>query len=297
MANLAQKKIFTVIGGDLRQAHLANALASREGNYKIYAMFLARDIGFARSIHISDDVQLVLPQSDIVVLPLPLLDARGNINTPLSGTGLEFSHCLDYISPEATVFAGKVPPEAKEQFDAKGIVVVDYLKREDFAVMNAIPTAEGAVNLAMQELPVTLFGSTCIVTGYGRISKVLAKLLAAFGAHTIVIARKYEDLAWARTAGCEAVHISEMKKHLPRANVLFNTVPAMLLGEEKLKLLGRDCLVIDLASKPGGVDFETAQRLGIKAIWALSLPGKVAPVTAGEITLDTILNILCERGT
>lgn len=161
---------------------------------------------------------------------------------------------------------------------------------------NAVPTAEGAVEIALRELPITLMGANCVVTGYGRIAKVLIRLLTAFGAHVKVVARKYGDLAWVYTGGSEAVHISEMSGCLSDADILFNTVPTAILGEDKLKKLGRDCLVIDLASKPGGVDFETAKRLGIRTIWALSLPGKVAPITAGEITLSTILNILRERG-
>ena len=53
---------------------------------------------------------------------------------------------------------------------------------------------------------------------------------------------------------------------------------------------------MDLASKPGGVDMEAASRLGVRVIWALSLPGKVAPVTAGKIIRDTIYHILNELG-
>ena len=44
----------------------------------------------------------------------------------------------------------------------------------------------------------------------------------------------------------------------------------------------------------GGVDFEAAKEAGVKVIWALSLPGKTAPITAGKIIKDTILNILNE---
>ena len=46
---------------------------------------------------------------------------------------------------------------------------------------------------------------------------------------------------------------------------------------------------------PGGVDFDSAQRMGITAIHALSLPGKVAPKTSGEIIKNTIFNILEEE--
>lgn len=152
------------------------------------------------------------------------------------------------------------------------------------------------MEIAMRETPVTLFGSTCLIVGYGRIAKVLARLLCAFGAKVRVAARRHSDLAWARIAGCEAVHMPELGDNLRDVDILFNTAPAAILGEEKLARLGRRCLIIDLASKPGGVDFEIAKTLGLKAIWALSLPGKVAPFTAGEIILSTILNILGERG-
>jgi polyribonucleotide nucleotidyltransferase len=92
------------------------------------------------------------------------------------------------------------------------------------------------------------------------------------------------------------VHISQLEDIACEADLVFNTVPAVILDEGILSKLSRDCLVIDLASKPGGVDFNTARDLGIKTIWALSLPGKVAPITAGEAIKDTILNILDERG-
>ena len=126
--------------------------------------------------------------------------------------------------------------------------------------------------------------------------KVLAGLLRSFGAKVMVAARKWSDLAWVRVAGCQSVHLSEMAEHLPSADLIINTVPSLLFEEDKLALLKRSCLIIDLASKPGGVDLEAAKTLGLKAEWALSLPGKVAPVTAGVITLDTIFNILHERG-
>jgi dipicolinate synthase subunit A len=44
------------------------------------------------------------------------------------------------------------------------------------------------------------------------------------------------------------------------------------------------------------VDFEKARDLGVKAIWALSLPGKVAPLTAAEFIRDTVYNIMDELG-
>ena len=112
-----------------------------------------------------------------------------------------------------------------------------------------------------------------MVVGYGRISKVLIKLLLAFGANVRVAARKHSDLAWVEIQGATPIDIPELGSHLRDVDVLFNTLPAVLLDEDKLERLSRHCLVIDLASKPGGVDFDTAKRLNLKTVWALSLPG------------------------
>lgn len=293
---MIQHKTFAIIGGDLRQAHLANTLAGKDSGFHIYSLFLDQGVKLSNRIHRSKDIKLILPQSDIVIFPLPMLDTMGHINTPLSDHAVQLEECLDYISADSAVLAGMVPDQVYVAACRRGIEIIDYYNREEFTILNAVPTAEGAVEIALRELPITLFGSICLITGFGRIAKALAKLLLAFGAKVRVVARSHSDLAWAKIMGCEAVHLSRLDLQLKDVDVLFNTVPAILLDEEKLSKLGRHSLVIDLASKPGGVDFETAATLGLKAVWALSLPGKVAPITAGEITLGTVFNILGERG-
>ncbi len=293
---MIKTKVFSILGGDARQAHLANALAAREDGYRIYAMMLHEGVKLHKKIIPVDDVKKILPQSNVVIFPLPLLGNDWEINAPGSSLKVTLQECLEYIHPDTIVLAGKVPSSAQELAAQRGVEIIDYLNREEFAVLNAVPTAEGAIEIALREMPITLFGATCLITGYGRIAKVLAGLLRSFGAKVIVVARKCSDLAWIRVAGCQPVHLSEMAEHLPAADLVVNTVPSLLLEEEKLVLLKRSCLIIDLASKPGGVDFEAAKALGLKAEWALSLPGKVAPITAGVITLDTIFNILHEKG-
>ena len=116
------------------------------------------------------------------------------------------------------------------------------------------------------------------------------------GAHVTAAARRPESLAWARAYGYQTLNIEKLEGGLAEFDVVVNTVPARILSEEDLEDLRPGCLVIDLASKPGGVDLEAAARLGVKVIWALSLPGKVAPVTAGKSIKITIYNILHELG-
>ncbi|MBE5041241.1 hypothetical protein [Ructibacterium gallinarum] len=92
------------------------------------------------------------------------------------------------------------------------------------------------------------------------------------------------------------ISISSLPSYMERFNIIFNTIPAMILDFKLLSKVQENSLIIDLASRPGGVDFETARNLGRKVIWALSLPGKVAPDTAGDIMKETIVNILEELG-
>jgi dipicolinate synthase subunit A len=172
---------------------------------------------------------------------------------------------------------------------------MDYMLRDELAIKNAIPTAEGAIEIAISETPITLHNSKCLVLGYGKVGKILAKSLDALGAKTYVSARKYADLALVEGHGYIPLSVSESKLRLDEFDIIFNTVPALILGEAELRKTRRDSLIIDLASKPGGVDFEAAKELGLHVVWALSLPGRVAPVTAGIIIKDTITNMLREE--
>ena len=292
-----KQKHIAVLGGDVRQAHLADVLAEKNSGFVVSAIFMEKTAKLSAKVRRTNDPRKALPNCGTVIFPLPLLDARGKLNAPQSETSPELGDCLAHIAPEANVFAGMVSESSRRFAAERGVELIDYFTREEFAVLNAVPTAEGAIEIALREMPVTLFGSTCLVLGYGRIAKALTRLLAGFGARVRVAARKQSELSWAKINGCEPLAICELDDYLRDVDCVFNTVPALLLGEEKLMRLGRQCLVIDLASKPGGVDFKAANRLGIKAIHALSLPGSSAPHTAGEIILSTIFNILNERGT
>ena len=198
------------------------------------------------------------------------------------------------MRPGQLLFGGKPDESLIKLALEKHIDIFDYFGREEFAIRNAVPTAEGALQLAMEELPITLSGSRCIVLGYGRIGKLLSHMLRDLHARVQVAARSQRDLAWIRTLGMEPVKYPHLSQVLSQADVVFNTVPSPILGREELQALKPNALVIDLASRPGGVDFATANLLGVKVIWALSLPGKVAPLTAAEIICDTILNMIEE---
>lgn len=287
-------KTYLVAGGDLRQLYLAKALAHRGS--RVYITCFDEAFELDKRLIPVDQLSQIDEKLDCIVLPLPVTNDGVTVNTPLSKKRLELETVLQKAVPSTVIFGGKVEKPFQTACFDRGLEVIDYLEREELAVLNAVPTAEGALEILMQELPTTLFGTKCLLTGFGRISKVMAKYLTALGVSVTVAARRYSDLAWAKVYGCEGIHISRIAERAGSFDMIVNTVPAKLFDHGVLSKLQDHCLVLDLASKPGGVDFELAKQLGVKVIWALSLPGKVAPVTSGEIICDTIQNILAERG-
>ena len=159
----------------------------------------------------------------------------------------------------------------------------------------ALPTAEGAVQLAMEELSVTLHGARVLILGFGRVGKLTAHRMAALGARVLVAARDCGELAWAAAYGYEGVRLDTLDHELGGCRLIVNTVPAPVLGEERLQWADPAAFLLDLASAPGGIDRDAARRRGLRAVHAPGLPGRTAPETAAAAIRDAVRNILRER--
>lgn len=278
-----------VIGGDRRQGVLARLMEEDGHTVHTFALEKAEEVCCEKTLE-------QLHRADCVIFPLPALDGDGMVNSPLSGKRYPAAQILTEMKPGQLLCAGKVDPNLRRLAEERGIRLVDYLEREELAVANAVPTAEGAIQIAMEEMDITLHCARALVIGYGRVGRVTAQRLAVLGTHVSVAARSYEQLAWADVWGYQTEHISRLVPWLCSYDLVINTVPAPVLGEGELSALKPGALVIDLASKPGGVDFESAEKLGVKVIWALSLPGKVAPRSAAGYIRNTIYHIIDELG-
>ena len=150
---------------------------------------------------------------------------------------------------------------------------MDYFNRDELIIENCIPTAEGALQIAMEELPTTVFGSKVLILGFGRVAKATAQIFKSLGAKVHIAARKRAALAEAKTLCYSPVLISGLAQaDLSSFSVIINTIPAVILSSRLLTQISRETLIIDLASKPGGVDFDAASSLDLKVVWALSLP-------------------------
>ncbi|MBQ7132629.1 MAG: dipicolinate synthase subunit DpsA [Oscillospiraceae bacterium] len=288
-----KNKVVIVAGGDLRQIYAAMSLAKENEVYTVG--FDNLDIVYDGSVKRLDSDKTDI-KADVMILPLPASKSGKLICAPFSDKELPCTMLLPYLKEDTLVFGGSINSEMKSFFSENKALLIDYYEREELSIMNAVPTAEGAVMIALEEMPVTLFGSKVLIIGFGRISRALIPILKGFGADVSVAARRCESLAWARQMGCKAFCISELSEKISQFRLIYNTVPAQILSEKVLSSVDSSALIIDLASKPGGVDFNTAGSLGLKTVWALSLPGKTAPQTAGKIICDTIDNILTERG-
>lgn len=276
----------SVIGGDLRQLTLAKLL-EKDG----YTVKIA---GFDKDPTNAAITMENIWESDILILPVPAVNDGLFVNAPYSEKSIKIEK--ENIMGSKLVLGGNISKSLSEILDSAKIKYIDYLKREELMIKNAVPTAEGAIETALAEMPITLHSSKCLVVGYGRIGKILSSMLNGFGANVSVSARKHSDLAWIDARGFSPLYNSELENKISDFDVIFNTVPAMVLDKAVLKNVNPDSLIIDLASKPGGVDFLTAKDLGLKVIWSLGLPGKCAPITSGAIIKDTVINILNEMG-
>lgn len=290
---MKQECTFWVIGGDLRQAHLAQLLARDGHTVCTYAL--------EQGAHAAPDAQVRtaltgIDGADCVIFPLPVCSSPGTLSAPLSGQEHPLSSISDFLTSTQLICGGRFDKETRSAFAQRGLAAHDYFEREELIVANAVPTAEGAVQIAMEELPITIHNACVLITGYGRVGKACAQRFAALGAKVTVAARSWEQLAWVDAGGLNAEHISRLPDLLGGCDLVINTIPSPVLSRDALYALRPDALVIDLASKPGGVDMEAATQLGRRVIWALSLPGKVAPITAGACIRDTIYNILREAG-
>lgn len=281
---------FAVIGGDLRSAYLAGLLAT-DGYKVITSGFDSTDLPPCVTGCTNPSQAIAL--ADCVILPMPVSTDGTTLNAPFSRVRITLDQVLGSVKHAQYLVGGSVTDDVMEEVERRGLMIHDYLKREELAVLNSVPTAEGAVQLAMEELPITISGSRCLITGYGRVGKALARLLNVMGANVTVAARSFADLAWAGSQGCATVELRELA-NAGEFDVIFNTVPAMLFDREVLRQMDKNTLLIDLASRPGGVDFTAAADLQVKTVWALSLPGRVAPKSAGEIIKNTILNMIKE---
>jgi len=278
-------KNISIIGGDLRIVKLIDMLNADGYNVYTYGLEQAN----IDNVQKCKSIEEVSEKSDIIVSSIPFTSDGVNVNTPFSKNKISIEEVAKYIKGK-TFIAGRIEEGLYQKFSETK--VIDLLKREELTVLNTIATAEGTIQIAMEESTRTLHGSKILVMGFGRVSKILSNMLKGIGAEVYCETRTTVNCAWIKAYGYNPILLDELDENLNKFDIIINTIPHIILNKERLEKVKKDCIIIDIASNPGGVDRNSAKELGIKIIWALSLPGRVAPITSAEFIKETLENIL-----
>lgn len=273
-----------VAGGDRRQAELVHLLR-RDGHEVIPFGLDLWDVCGPDSLDLA-------AEADIVVLPLPLCKEEGMLHCATKAVSMD--EVWKKLCPHQLILAGQIQKEELRRAESRGLQVVDYFRREELTVANAAATAEGTVQIAMEQMDEMLLGKRVLVLGFGRIGKLLCSRFSAMGAVVSAAARKAEQLEWIRAYGWNGIRMDALDDTLPGCDLVINTIPAMVLSSPRLKRLPENCLLIDVASEPG-IDFAAARQLGLQTIYAKGIPGRKVPRSAAEIILRTLYYIMEER--
>ena len=303
MSEKKKSLIFTVIGGDRRQATVTRKLLSLGHTVRIFG--LGELSAHLCGAEIYSNVAKALQGCDILLLPLPV--SRDNVNVSfISSTNISSLNIRETINLASKggckiLLGGMLSDELIRLSEAQGIKAIDYYVSDALQKKNALPSAEGALMIAMEHTDITVKGMKALVCGYGRIGSCLCSILDALGATVCVAARGDRALCEASLCGYDTVRLGDsnggsLAIAADSSDVIFNTVPSVIFSERVLNEINTKPLYIEIASSPGGIDTSFGREKGLQIIFAPSLPGKYSPKTAGEYIFETISDILLESG-
>ena len=287
------KNRYLVLGGDLRNFKLAGMLAD-DGN-RVYSF------GQDRSDEILDDgriekctsLKTAMEKAQVIIGPVPFSSNEDFINAPFAHDKIMIDDLMKTNKGKIFI-SGSIKDDLKKKLDEKYMEVIDIMKRDDLAILNTIATAEGTIEVAIKNTDKILQGSRVLILGFGRVGKIVANKFSKMSALVTCAARKVSDLAWIKAYGYNSLNINDMLYDLKEFDIIINTVPQTILRERELKHIDAEALLIDLASSPGGIDGKMAKSMGLNFIWALALPGRIAPSSSAKFIKDTVYTIIEE---
>ncbi|OPA77647.1 dipicolinic acid synthetase subunit A [Paenibacillus selenitireducens] len=282
------------IGGDARQLEIIRHLAELDASVTIVGFDQLQNSfhGVVRS-GLSDSL---FESADALILPAVATDDNGTINAIFGSEELKLTDKHVSLLPKrSSIYTGMAKPYLRKLSEKHQVQLVELFDRDDVAIYNSIPTAEGALMMAIQNTDITIHGSHCVVLGLGRTGFTMARSLQALGAKVKVGVRRSEHMARAFELGFEPFYVKDLAAHVANIDLLFNTIPTMIVTAQIIANIPNRAVIIDLASSPGGTDFRFAERRGVKALLAPGLPGIVAPKTAGRIMANILSQLITEQ--
>jgi len=284
----------TFIGGDARQLEVIKKFIELDAAVTLIG-FDNLESNFTGATK-KDLTMDVLQDTEVLILPIVGTDDEGYVESIFCSKPLQLTEKhFESLNPKIVIYTGMAKNYLKNLAQKYNIQLVEILDRDDVAIYNSIPTVEGALMMAIQNTDITIHGSNCIVLGLGRVGMSMARALHALGASVRVGARKPEHLARVHEMGLTPFELKDLSEQVKNVDILYNTIPKLIVTPQIIARMPQHTLIIDLASKPGGIDFRYAEKRGIKALLAPGLPGIVAPKTAGQIIANTLSRLVSDQ--
>lgn len=279
---------FAVIGGDMRQVYICEGLASL--GYTVCDYALCTETANPSICHASSMEEAICDTSAIIA-PVPLVRNRV-FNHQTSNTDLALESLGSILQSGQYFFAGSIPEFFNTALLEKGVSTCDFMNEEEIVFYNTVATAEGAICEAISRSPYNLHRSSCLVLGYGKCGRTLVSYLKGMFCNVTVCARSSKARAEAGILADQAIDMHQLKQNPEHFTFIFNTVPDLMLTKNLLEKLHSNTLIIDIATAPGGVDYEAAARLGLSAHLCPGLPGKYAPKSSADAMIRFITHQL-----
>ena len=282
-----------IIGGDRRAILLARLLAEDGNRVRSFALEKAESVP---RVYRAGCLQGCVYGAEIVVLPIPA-ERGGVLNAPYSEAKIPIDDVMTALWPGQIVCGGALGERLHALALQNSLTEIDLMKRDSFALGNAFLTAEGAAECLTSLSDRAIWGSSALVTGWGRVGKACAKTLSSMGAAVAVAARKASCRAEAMLCGCASLEPGVIGAVIDGFDFIVNTVPARVITNEALERVSAESVILELASAPGGFDRASAEKLGLRAASAPGLPGRYAPQSAAELMAEEIYAIASELET
>ncbi|MCT2343974.1 dipicolinic acid synthetase subunit A [Niallia taxi] len=283
-----------IIGGDARQLEIVRKLTEQHAQLSLVG-FEQLDHAFAGATKEKID-NVDFSMIDAIILPVKGTDLNGQVDTIFSNEKVFLTEeMLEKTPSHCTIYSGITNDYLNGIIKRTNTVLVQLFNRDDVAILNSIPTVEGTIMMAIQHTDTTIHGSNILVLGLGRVGMSVARTFHALGGKVKVAASESEHLARILEMGLTPVPLNELESAVCDIDICINTIPHLVVTSPVIEKMPLHTLIIDLASKPGGTDFQYAEKRGVKALLAPSLPGIVAPKTAGNILAEVLSQLLQEE--
>lgn len=275
---------YAVIGGDLRQLYLVKELAAQ--NCKVCHFALCQPTqSFCLPENMADacdSFEDALENSECILCPMPLSKDGISLNQTAQEETISINQMLMRLKKGQIFFAGGISRNFRLTAQKKGVRVVDFMQDVTLAHFNSIATAEGVICEAIKNSSINLHNSRCAVLGYGKCGRTIAAYLKRMFCFVTVASSDETERAQAALFADHAMDLETFQGQIDTYDFIFNTIPAMVLTRESLSHVNSTAMILDIASFPGGVDFEAAKELSVPALSCLSLPGRYAPASSAR---------------